>query len=61
MFIVLDWVVGSGVVVDGQSHNFLREFTLQNHFEERVIRDLGSGLFQSAMNLHLSFLDSSLD
>ena len=58
---VLDWVTSFGVVVEGRSREFFREFTLQNGFRERGIGDLDNGLFRSAIELQLTFLDPSLD
>ena len=61
MLVVLDWIAGSRVVVEGQSREFFLEFILQNCFGERGIRDLGSGLFWFSIELQLQFLDPPLD
>jgi len=42
---VLNWVASFGVVVECQSREFLWQSTRQKRFMEKVIGDLGNGLF----------------
>ena len=58
---VLDRVAGSEVVVKDWSCELLRELTLQDLFGERGVKDFGSCLFLSAMELQLRLLDLPLD